>query len=93
MLVDGQLTAFLPRSGEQLVTLLPQLEPQRSRAAGALARALREWLLRGQRSALPHESVDGQPIARSALAPFLKEAGFEPYGPGFRLLPAGALEE
>lgn len=90
VLVDGQLTAFLPRSGEQLTTLLPALEPQRARAARALARALREWLLRAKRSALPCQGVDGLPIARSPLAPFLEEAGFAPYGPGFRLPPAPA---
>ncbi len=89
-LVDGQLTAFLPRSGEELTTLLPALEPQRARAAEALARALREWLLRAKRSALPCQGVDGLPIARSPLAPFLKAAGFVPYGPGFRLYTAAA---
>ncbi len=92
-LVDGQLTAFLPRSERELVALLPELEPMRSRAAGALARALRDWMLRGRRSALPYETVDGLPIARSLLAPFLREAGFVPYGPGFRLLSAAAEGE
>jgi hypothetical protein len=89
-LVDGQLTAFLPRSERELVTLLPELEPMRSRAAGALGRALRDWLLRGRRSALPYETVDGLPIARSPLGPFLRQAGFVPYGPGFRLVTSAA---
>jgi len=90
VLVDGRLTAFLPRSEHELATLLPELEPQRTRAAEALARALRDWLLRTRRSALPYELADGLPIARGPLGPFLKRAGFVPYGPGFRLSIAAA---
>ena len=42
ILVDGALAAYLARGDRQLLTFLPEAEPQRSKTARAIARALRE---------------------------------------------------
>jgi ATP-dependent Lhr-like helicase len=86
VLVDGSLVAYV-RAGEgEIVTFLPTEEPSRSRAATALGRALARWSAAG-RAAVVWMSVDGEPVTRSALAPFLREAGFVPSGPGMRIRP------
>jgi len=89
VLVDGSLLAGV-RAGEgEVATFLPGEEPSRSRAAAALARALARWSAAG-RSAVTWMSADGEPIGRSPLAPFLRDAGFVPAGPGMRINPAHA---
>jgi ATP-dependent Lhr-like helicase len=83
VLVDGSLVASL-RAGEgEIATFLPAEEPSRSRAAAALARALARWS--AGRSAVVWMSVDGEPVARSGIASFLRDAGFVPSGPGMRM--------
>ena len=42
ILVDGALGAYLARGDRQLITCLPDAEPQRSRVGRAVARALIE---------------------------------------------------
>jgi ATP-dependent helicase Lhr and Lhr-like helicase len=85
VLLEGTLVAYSSAAERELVTFLPEDEPARSRSAQALAAALWRWLERSLRLALPYESVDGVPLQQSALAPFLRAAGFVPYGLGFRL--------
>jgi ATP-dependent Lhr-like helicase len=87
VLVDGALVAVVSRGGREVTPLLPGEEPERSRVAGAAARALRSWCERSGRSALgwAGEAV----LAQGPLAPFLVEAGFARSGPGFRLASAG----
>jgi ATP-dependent Lhr-like helicase len=87
VLVDGTLAAFVARGGREVAPLLPADEPDRSRVAGAAARALRAWCERSGRSQLgwAGEAV----LAQGPLAPFLVEAGFVRSGPGFRLASAG----
>src|SRR4029079_12479225 len=76
ILVDGALAAYLARGDRQLLTFLPEAEPQRSKFAKAIARALRE------RSRMPVgedqaprgmllEEIDGVPPAAHPLAPHL----------------------
>jgi ATP-dependent Lhr-like helicase len=61
-----------------LLTWLPEPEPQRSRAARAIARVLIERARSGGDSprGMLIEEIDGAPPAAHALAPFLLEAGF-----------------
>ena len=94
VLVDGALVASF-RAGEgEIATFLPAEEPSRSRAAAALARAVARWSAAG-RSAITWQTVDGEPIVRSGLAPAWRDAGFVPAGPGMRINPvhAEAAEE
>ncbi|MBZ5560063.1 MAG: DEAD/DEAH box helicase [Acidobacteriia bacterium] len=84
ILVDGALAAHLARGDRQLVTFLPADEPDRSRAARAVAHALIERA----RAAMPGEpetegprgmlieEIDGVPPALHALSPYLIDAGF-----------------
>ena len=89
ILVDGALAAYLARGDRQLLTFLPEGEPQRSRTARAIARALRE------RSRMPVgeeqaprgiliEEIDGLPPSAHAIAPHLAKAGFQTGAMGFQ---------
>jgi len=88
ILVDGALAAYLARGDRQLLTFLPEAEPQRSKFAKAIARALRE------RSRMPVgedqaprgmllEEIDGVPPAAHPLAPHLGRIGFHTGAMGF----------
>jgi ATP-dependent Lhr-like helicase len=81
ILVNGALAAFLARGDRMLLTFLPEAEPERSRTAQAIARALRE------RSRMPVgedlaprgmliEEIDGVPPSAHPIAPYLAKAGF-----------------
>jgi ATP-dependent Lhr-like helicase len=87
VLVDGALAAYLARSDRQLLTWLPDAEPQRSRTAQAIADALisraREPDGESFRGMLLEE-VDGMPPAAHPLAPHLRAAGFVPGALGFQ---------
>ncbi|MBM3879221.1 MAG: DEAD/DEAH box helicase [Verrucomicrobia bacterium] len=76
ILVDGALRAWIPRSENNLLTFLPLDEPERSQFAAIIAQALSALVTRGLRRACLIPLVDGQPVERSFLAPFLIEAGF-----------------
>jgi ATP-dependent Lhr-like helicase len=78
MLVDGALVGYLARGDRQLLTWLPEAEPERSRAARAIARALIERARSGGESPLGMliETIDGSPAPTHTLAPSLGEAGF-----------------
>jgi ATP-dependent Lhr-like helicase len=89
ILADGALAAYLARGDRQLLTFLPEAEPQRSRTARAIARALRE------RSRMPVgeeqaprgmliEEIDGVPPSAHAIAPHLAKAGFHTGAMGFQ---------
>jgi hypothetical protein len=78
------------RGEKEVVTALPDDEPARSRQAAGLARALAGWTARTARHGIAWSVVDGAPVAQSALAPFLREAGFIPWGTGLRLAPTFA---
>jgi ATP-dependent Lhr-like helicase len=76
ILRDGHLLAWLGRADRNLLTFLPDAEPERSEAAAAIAGALGGLVDGGRRRALLVAKVDGEDPSRSALAPFLREAGF-----------------
>ncbi|MBI3400296.1 MAG: DEAD/DEAH box helicase [Acidobacteria bacterium] len=84
ILVNGALTAYLARGDRELATFLPSDEPERSKAARAVAHALiararartpGEPESEGPRGMLIEE-IDGVPPAAHALSPHLVEAGF-----------------
>jgi hypothetical protein len=87
ILVDGTLGAYLSRGDRQLLTFLPEAEPQRSRTARAIARALidraRTGGDEGPRGMLIEE-IDGQPPSAHPLAPFLIAARFISGAMGFQ---------
>lgn len=76
ILVDGRLSAYLGRSEKNLLTFLPEDEPERAQVARVTARALASLLGEGRRRALLIERIDGLPPADSVLAHHLKDAGF-----------------
>jgi hypothetical protein len=90
VLVDGALAAFLGRGAREVVPLLPQDEPLRSRVGEATARALADWCARTGRAALGWSPEAAPRLAEGPLAAFLAAAGFERSGPGYRLAPARA---
>jgi ATP-dependent Lhr-like helicase len=92
VLVDGAVTAFLARGDSQLLTFLPDAEPQRSHAARGIAQAL---IARAREpAAVDHdearrgmliEEIDGlAPPSAHPLAPYLIEAGFVDGAMGLR---------
>jgi ATP-dependent Lhr-like helicase len=78
ILVDGACAAYLSRGDRQLLTWIPDTEPERSRAARAVARVLIERARAGGEAprGMLIEEIDGTPPQTHALAPFLGEAGF-----------------
>jgi ATP-dependent helicase Lhr and Lhr-like helicase len=80
----GVLVAFLARGERELLLLLPELEPERSAALKAVALGLAAWAVRSGRTFFGDTRVDGIALGRSALAPYLRAAGFAPAGGGLR---------
>jgi ATP-dependent Lhr-like helicase len=78
ILVDGALAAYLSRGDRQLLTWIPEAEPQRSRAARAVAHVLIERARSGRDSprGMLIEEIDGALAQTHMMAPFLGEAGF-----------------
>jgi ATP-dependent Lhr-like helicase len=78
MLVDGALAAYLARGERQLLTWLPEAEPQRSRVARALASLLLDRAQRGDDTprGLLLEEIDGLPAQAHPLARILVSTGF-----------------
>ncbi len=78
VLVNGALAAYLARGDRQLLTWLPDAEPERSRTARGVARLLIDRARSGGESprGMLIEEIDGGPPANQPLAPFLTEAGF-----------------
>jgi len=83
VLRDGRLLAWLGRSDRNLLTFLPDPEPEAGEAAAAVAGALSGLVESGRRRALLVAKVDGEDPDRSPLAPFLRAAGFLPGSRGF----------
>jgi len=85
IVVDGKLVAYIGRGEKQITTFLPDDEPTRTNVAREIANALAALVLRGGRRALLIAEVDAQPVAKSAIAPMLVEAGFTPSSMGYQL--------
>ena len=89
ILVNGALAAYLPRGDRQLLTFLPEGEPDRSKTARAVARVLIDRARTGALQAdaprgMLIEEIDGAPPATHSMAPFLSEAGFSSGALGFQ---------
>jgi ATP-dependent Lhr-like helicase len=78
ILVNGAIAAYLPRGDRQLITFLPDTEPERSRVGRAIGRVLIERARAGGDSprGMLIEEIDGAPASRHPLLPLLTEAGF-----------------
>jgi ATP-dependent helicase Lhr and Lhr-like helicase len=83
ILRDGHLTAWLGRADRNLLTFLPESEPEASETAAAIAGALAGLVESGRRRVLFVGKVDGEDPSRSPLAPYLREAGFLAGSRGF----------
>jgi len=93
VLADGRLVAWLGRAERNLLTFLPESEPERSEGSRAIASALASLVADGRRRALLVAKVDGEDPVRSQLASFLSEAGFLPGSRGYLIRAAPRAEE
>ncbi|HEX9162831.1 MAG TPA: DEAD/DEAH box helicase, partial [Thermoanaerobaculia bacterium] len=85
ILVNGALAAYISRGEKQISVFLPDDEPARGIVAREIANALASTVTTGQRRALLVAEVNGEPVARTPVAPFLAEAGFVPTAMGYQL--------
>ena len=78
ILVNGALAAYLARGDRQLVTWLPDAEPDRSKVARAVAHVLIDRARTGGDAprGMLIEEIDGVPPSEHPLSPYLSEAGF-----------------
>jgi ATP-dependent Lhr-like helicase len=78
ILVNGAIAAYLARGDRQLITFLPDAEPDRSKAARAIARVLIDRARSGGDAprGMLIEEIDGAPPAPHPMSAFLAEAGF-----------------
>jgi ATP-dependent Lhr-like helicase len=87
ILKDGVLLAYLALSNRNLVTFLPEDEPDRRAASEAIVEALVSSMDSDARSVFMLPRVDGYGAVHSTLAPLLSERGFTALFPeGLRLL-------
>jgi ATP-dependent Lhr-like helicase len=86
ILVNGALAGYLVRGDRQLLTFLPETEPDRSRTGRAVARMLIDRARTGGDAprGMLIEEIDGTPPSRHPMAPFLAEAGFVAGAMGFQ---------
>ncbi|MAQ14377.1 MAG: DEAD/DEAH box helicase [Sandaracinus sp.] len=86
ILWEGRLVGYIGRTGERLSTFLPAAEPERSRAARAMAEALGrgEGRARGRTGGggVLLARIDGGAAHEADYAPYLEEAGFRSSGKG-----------
>jgi ATP-dependent Lhr-like helicase len=85
ILVNGQLACYVSRGERELTVFLPENEPSRGMVAKQVALALASLVTTGQRRAMLITKVNDEPVARSAIAPFLAEAGFAPTAMGYQM--------
>jgi ATP-dependent Lhr-like helicase len=79
---DGQLIAYLGRTGHSLLTFLPKLEREHLRAARALVDHLG-----GEARPVLLKRIDGEDPKDSPLRPLLEDAGFKSTSRGFHRTP------
>jgi ATP-dependent Lhr-like helicase len=86
ILVNGALAGYLARGDRQLITFLPEAEPDRSKAARAVAHVLIDRARTGGESprGMLIEEIDGTQPALHPISPFLTEAGFVAGAMGFQ---------
>jgi hypothetical protein len=83
VLADGRLVAWIGRAERNLLTFLPESDPERMETARAIALALASLVTGGRRRALLVAKIDGEDPAQSDLAVHLREAGFLPGSRGY----------
>jgi ATP-dependent Lhr-like helicase len=88
--VNGRLVCYVGRGEKQVTILLPEDEPSRSIAGREIAKALASLVTSGARRAVLITQVNDEAVARSAIAPYLAEAGFTPSALGYQLRAANA---
>ena len=78
VLVNGGIAAYLARGDRQLLTWMPDAEPDRSKVARSVARALIDRARTGGDAprGMLIEQIDGLLPAAHVFAPYLAEAGF-----------------
>ena len=76
ILLDGELVGYVGRTEKNLLTFLPREEPERGRAAQALAGALAAVVDDERRRSLLIARIDGGDPAKSPLGERLVAAGF-----------------
>jgi ATP-dependent Lhr-like helicase len=81
VLRDGRLLAFLNRSGQRLLTYVPDDDPHAAKLNCDLLQALLQEASRANPILLA--SIDGQPVSESPWAERLLHAGFSPISQGF----------
>jgi len=91
ILHDGRLLAWIARGGQNIATFLPSDEPEASRTAEALARALVGIARRRARAAML-VTIDGLPALESPLAKLLGTFGFVGRHGALVCLPSPARE-
>ena len=85
ILVNGLLACYIQRGDKELKVFLPEDEPSRSIVAKEVARMLAGLVMTGHRRALLITEVNDEPVARTAIAPFLAEAGFAATSMGYQM--------
>jgi hypothetical protein len=87
VMVDGACVAHVSRGGRQVLTWLPESEPERSRAAKALAAVLATVARSGEGrdGGLLVSDIDAVAAHEHPLAPFLVAAGFVRSGLGYQV--------
>jgi ATP-dependent Lhr-like helicase len=83
VLLDGALVGYVGRTEKNLLTFLPESEPERTHAAEALVGALAALVDDGRRRTLLVSRVDGGDPERSPIGPKLGAAGFTPTSKGY----------
>ena len=76
ILHNGALVAWIAKSERNLLTFLPETEPERTHAAEAIAHSLADLVASGQRRAFFVTSIDSDSPAKSDLTRYLQDAGF-----------------
>jgi hypothetical protein len=76
------------RGDGEILPVLPEGEPARTRTARGLAGALARWALRTGRTSLGGGGAGRAAGEHAVLAEALRASGFVPWGPGFRLTSA-----
>ncbi|HUP47299.1 MAG TPA: crosslink repair DNA glycosylase YcaQ family protein [Thermoanaerobaculia bacterium] len=89
IMVNGALACYVGRGEKQITVLLPEDEPARSTVGREVARMLASLVRGGERRALLITRVNDDPVARSAIAPFLIEEGFTPSAIGYQMRTLG----
>jgi ATP-dependent helicase Lhr and Lhr-like helicase len=87
ILVNGAVGAYVSRGARQVLSFLPEQEPDRGMVGRGVATKLAELARRGEgrEGGLLIGDISGQPAATHPLAPFLAEAGFVRSALGFHV--------